>query len=214
MGRVRTAAANLLQLVDMVLDLGKLEAGKVQVRSASLALADFADELARRERIRPAAGVTFRCDAEPDLPVIETDAAKLTMILDNLISNAIKFTRAGSIVARVAHRREQACVEFEVDDTGPGIDPRHLSTIFEPFHQLERSADNPFGGFGLGLAIVHRYVQLLGGAITVRSALDVGTCFTVRLPYAPGHASATGVARYAGTPLAAPPSAAEPPPVA
>jgi signal transduction histidine kinase len=195
MARIRKAASNLLHLVDMVLDLGKLEAGKIPVRNTSVPLLDFADEMARRERIPLAPGVTFRCEADADLPVVETDPAKLTMVLDNLISNAIKFTRAGSITARVAHRREHALVEFEVEDTGPGIDSRHLATIFEPFHQLERSSDNPFGGVGLGLAIVRRYVELLGGTIAVRSAVGVGTCFTLRLPYRPGEAMPEGILR-------------------
>jgi signal transduction histidine kinase len=195
MARIRTAASNLLHLVDMVLDLGKLEAGKIPVRNTSVPLVDFAEEMARRERIPLAPGVTLRCEADADLPVVETDRAKLTMVLDNLISNAIKFTRAGTITTRVAHRREHALVEFEVEDTGPGIDGRHLATIFEPFHQLERSSDNPFGGVGLGLAIVRRYVELLGGTIAVRSAVGVGTRFTLRLPYRPGDAMPEGMLR-------------------
>ncbi len=186
MARIRTAASNLLHLVDMVLDLGKLEAGKIPVQSTSLALDTFVEEVAARERIPLARGVTLHCQAEPGLPVIETDRSKLTMVLDNLVSNAIKFTQEGSIAVRVTHDREGCRVQFEVEDTGPGIEPQHLETIFEPFHQLERSSDNPFGGVGLGLAIVHRYVELLGGTITVRSTVDVGTCFKLALPYRPG----------------------------
>jgi len=186
MGRIRTAASNLLHLVDMVLDLGKLEAGKIPVQSTSLALDTFVEELAERERIPLAPGVTMHCQAEPGLPVIETDRTKLTMVLDNLVSNAIKFTQEGTIAVRITHDREGCRVQFEVEDTGPGIEPQHLETIFEPFHQLERSSDNPFGGVGLGLAIVHRYVELLGGTITVRSTVDVGTCFNLALPYRPG----------------------------
>jgi signal transduction histidine kinase len=139
------------------------------------------------------------------------------MILDNLISNAIKFTQTGSIVVRVTHQRDQQCVQFEVEDTGPGIEPGHLETIFEPFHQLERSSDNPFGGFGLGLAIVHRHVGLLGGTIAVRSTVDVGTCFTLTLPYRPGATrardvgpgpAATAVSAATESPLSVEPRAA------
>lgn len=186
MGRIRTAASNLLHLVDMVLDLGKLEAGKIPVQSISIALDAFVEDLANRERIPLAPSVSLHCQAEPGLPVIETDPNKLTMVLDNLVSNAIKFTEEGMIAVRVTHDREQGRVRFEVEDTGPGIAPQHLETIFEPFQQLERSSDNPFGGVGLGLAIVHRYVELLGGTITVQSTLDVGTCFCLALPYRPG----------------------------
>jgi signal transduction histidine kinase len=217
MGRIRTAASNLLHLVDMVLDLGKLDAGKIPVQSTSLALETFVEDLAQRERIRLAPGVVFRCNADPDLPAIETDRTKLTMILDNLISNAIKFTQTGSIVVRVTHQRDQQCVQFEVEDTGPGIEPGHLETIFEPFHQLERSSDNPFGGFGLGLAIVHRHVGLLGGPIAVRSTVDVGTCFTLPLPYRTGATrardvgpgpTATAVSAATESPLSVEPRAA------
>ena len=202
MARIRTAASNLLHLVDMVLDLGKLEAGKIPVQSTSLALDAFVDDLANRERIPLAPGVSLHCQAEPGLPVIETDRSKLTMVLDNLVSNAIKFTQEGSITVRVTHDRDGCRVQFEVEDTGPGIEPQHLETIFEPFHQLERSSDNPFGGVGLGLAIVHRYVELLGGTITVRSTVDVGTCFQLALPYRPGASRSETATTTTHTPAA------------
>jgi signal transduction histidine kinase len=201
--RIHTAATNLLHLVDMVLDLEKLDAGKIPVDRLAVPMARFAAEAERRERIPLAAGVRLTYEIDPDLPVVETDPAKLTMVLDNLVGNAIKFTKRGTITVRIHDHAHEGCVQLEVEDTGPGIDPGQLATIFEPFHQVERSSDNPFGGVGLGLAIVRRYVRLLGGTIAVRSTATVGTCFTLRLPHRPPGTTTESDRAAAATPLPA-----------
>jgi signal transduction histidine kinase len=191
-GRIRESARTLLQLVDSVLDLGKLESGRMPVTKESLSLDRLVAALRARERLTPAPGVGLVWRVPPGLPVIETDAAKLTVVLDNLINNAIKFTSSGSITVTVRDVPSRQRVEISVADTGPGIDERNLATIFEPFHQLESTGARAYGGVGLGLAIVQRYVLLLGGEVAVRSTLGTGTTFVVTLPYRPHDVGRTG----------------------
>jgi len=181
--RILEAAGQQTQLVNGVLDLGRLESGKMPVEQQPVPLDRFLADLRQRQRLPAAARVVLDWRVPADLPVIETDRAKLDMVLENLITNAIKFTAVGSITISVRDRPAEAQVEFRVDDTGPGIDGRDLSTIFEPFRQVDGSSTRRYGGVGLGLAIVQRYVSLLGGEITVRSMLGSGSSFIVTLPY-------------------------------
>ena len=180
--RIHDAAHELLHLVDSILEFGKLEAGRMPVAAAPVALDRFVEHLQRRPRFALAPAATLRWDVPRDLPVIHTDAAKLSTILDNLINNAIKFTAQGSITVRVNDRAQNGSVEFRITDTGPGIAVEQLPLIFEPFHQAGPSS-HAAGGVGLGLAIVRRYVDLLGGAICVESTIGRGTTFAVTLPY-------------------------------
>ena len=114
------------------------------------------------------------------LPVLQTDPGKLKIILKNLLGNAIKFTKQGAIKVGVESREEG--VEMTVQDTGIGIPPEALSTIFEPFHQGESPVSGWMGGTGLGLAIVQRLVGLLGGWVKVESELGKGSTFRVWVP--------------------------------
>ena len=150
-----------------------------------VALDRFMDEFRERERVPLAPRVSLGWDIAPDLPAIETDPAKLTVVLDNLVNNAIKFTTAGIITVSVRPAREPGRVVFRVEDTGTGIAPEQQDAIFEPFHRIESGGDRNYGGAGLGLAIVQRYVTLLGGEITVRSEPGVGTTFEVTLACRP-----------------------------
>jgi signal transduction histidine kinase len=124
------------------------------------------------------------------LPLIETDAAKLGVVLDQLISNALKFTAAGHVEVSVHDIPERREVVFRVDDTGPGIAPDDLPTIFDAFRQVDASLTREHGGSGLGLALVKHYVLLLGGRIEVESHLGAGTRFIVTLPYRARHSAA------------------------
>ena len=132
-----------------------------------------------------APNVTLRWGIDPALSEIETDVAKLSIILDNLVNNAIKFTRNGTITVTASDVPGERCVVFRVEDTGPGIPSEHLAAIFEPFHQVDERSDRA-NGVGLGLAIVRGYASLLGGEIRVSSEPGVGTSFEVTLPYRPG----------------------------
>jgi signal transduction histidine kinase len=190
-GRIRDAALNLLQLVNSVLDLGKLESGQVPVTVQPILLERLMAQLQCRERVPLAPEVTLRWQLADNLPVLETDAGKLTIVLDNLVNNAIKFTAEGSITVSVRDLPELERVEFRVDDTGPGIDAAHVPLVFQPFHQVDSSSTKRHAGVGLGLAIVDSYIALLGGEVSVQSTLGSGSSFTVRLPYrwAPRHGS-------------------------
>ncbi len=183
--RIHEAAHELLRLVDSILELGKLEAGRMPVSAAPVPLGRFVEQLRRRPRLPLAPRTTLRWEVPAVLPVIHTDAAKLSTILDNLINNAIKFTAQGSIMVRVHDRAQNGSVEFRVADTGAGIATHQLAHIFEPFHQAG-PCRHAAGGVGLGLAIVRRYVHLLGGETCVESTLGRGTTFTVTLPYQAG----------------------------
>lgn len=182
-GRVREAAVGLLQLVDSVLDLGKLESGRMPVSNEPVPLDRFVGELQLTEHIPTAPDVALVWRVAPELPVVVTDPGKLAVVLNNLINNAIKFTQRGTITVSARDMGSEERVEFRVDDTGPGIPEGHLKTIFEPFHQEAGVGGNPYGGVGLGLAIVERHAELLGAEVSVRSAIGVGTTFTLRLPY-------------------------------
>ena len=183
--RIRKASHTLLQLVDDVLDLRRLESGKVPLEIEPVHLARFIGHFQRRERMPVAPNVALCWRIDPVLPEIETDAAKLSIVLDNLVNNAIKFTREGTITISVADVLGERRVVLRVEDTGPGIPKEHLAAIFEPFHQVDGRSNGP-GGVGLGLAIVRGYASLLGGEIGVCSEPGVGTSFEVTLPYRPG----------------------------
>jgi signal transduction histidine kinase len=183
LSRICEAARDQAHLVDSLLDLGKVEAGKMPVDNEPVRLERFVAELQSRQRMQLAPGVELQWDVPANLPLIETDQAKLAMVLDNLINNAIKFTSAGSIRVGIRDDQEKNHVEFCVEDTGPGIDQKDLPTIFEAFRQVDGSTTRVQSGVGLGLAIVRSYVGLLGGEITVRSVFGRGSTFTVTLPY-------------------------------
>jgi signal transduction histidine kinase len=182
---VRQASRSLLELVNGVLDLRKLEAGRMPVVLQPVALDRFMSEFRKRERMPLPAEVRLVWEIAPYLPAIETDPSKLTVILDNLVNNAIKFTSAGTITVSARFDRDLRRVVFHVADTGTGIAAEHQAAIFEPFHRIEGTADRSYAGAGLGLAIVRRYVTLLGGDITVRSEPGVGTTFELSLASRP-----------------------------
>lgn len=118
------------------------------------------------------------------LPQVRTDPVKLRMILKNLIDNAAKYTDEGTV--RIASSRTRDMLRFEVSDTGPGIPPDGLETIFDAFHQLDTPGTAKRGGVGLGLHIVSRLVTALGGSIDVQSKVGSGTTFAVMLPFHEG----------------------------
>jgi signal transduction histidine kinase len=129
-------------------------------------------------------GVQMQWRVPAALPTVRTDQAKLRIVLDNLVNNAIKFTLRGVITVGARHLVEDDVVEFRVEDTGPGINKADVAKIFEPFHQAPNGRDSKHGGVGLGLTIVDRYVRLLGGRVAVESTPGVGTRFVVTLPCA------------------------------
>ncbi len=181
--KIRSASRHLLDLINDILDLSKIEAGKMQLHVEPVDFHEVARELA--ETIQPL--VEAKCldyvqDIPEDLPLLQTDRTKLKQVLLNLLSNAIKFTHEGEITLEAAHLGEPDWVQMTVRDTGIGIEPEKLESIFEEFRQVDGSHTREYGGTGLGLSITRKLVDLLGGGITVDSDLNRGSVFTVEIP--------------------------------
>jgi signal transduction histidine kinase len=179
--KVRTNAAFLLALVEEFLDLSRLEAGErgLQIEPIELppllrALGEAFGLIAATRRL------SFVIDVPPDLPAVAADAGKLRVVIQNLLSNAAKFTPHGE-VQLVARARPDGAVAVAVRDTGPGIAPEHHEAIFDLFHRLAPH-DGATPGVGLGLALARRFARLMGGELTVDSALGAGATFTLVLP--------------------------------
>jgi PAS domain S-box-containing protein len=179
--RIRVSARHLLDLIEEVLTYARMEAQQDPLRIAPLATAELVDEIRAILGPRIAAkGLDFEVELKGDHEQVPTDSGKVRQILLNLLGNAVKFTEAGSVTLlaeRTANR-----LRLEVSDTGQGIEPEHLDRLFEPFWQGPRSAARVEEGTGLGLTIVQRSVDLLGGLIRVRTKPGVGSIFTVDIP--------------------------------
>ena len=173
-------AAYLLEMVEEFLDLSKLEAGAMHVKAERVALAPFLRELAESFTLIVNKDVAFVSDIPEDLPAVIAEAAKLRVVIHNLLTNAAKFTREGRIQL-VAAPLPDGRAAIRVIDTGPGIPPEQHEAIFEIFHQL-RPHDGETKGIGLGLALARRFTRMMGGDIAVESAPGTGSTFTVFLP--------------------------------
>ncbi len=171
----------LLEDIDDLLDLAKIEAGRMSARLEPLDAAAFAAEVvARFELQAKTRALSLRLEAEPDLPMVSTDAAKLRRILGNIIGNALKFTERGGV--SVAVRRAGGEVAIRVTDTGIGIPAAKLGEVFDAFHQLDQGGPRKYGGVGLGLAICRSLAELIGARLAVESREGGGSTFTMLLP--------------------------------
>jgi signal transduction histidine kinase len=171
----------LFELISMALDLNRLEAGQLPVDVEDIQVGDFLTEIkAEMQGLCDRSGLTCVWQVAAGLPSLSTDAGKLKVILKNLVSNAVKFTREGSMTVAVAERG--GGVEFSVIDTGIGIPANAQALIFEPFRQLDGSDTRRYGGSGLGLHIVQRLLDVLEGRITIQSEVGRGSTFRVWLP--------------------------------
>jgi signal transduction histidine kinase len=179
--RSRAAADHLRALIDDILDLAKIEAGKMQFIYEELDLRDVMREVSQQmEPMVRRKSLSYSTDVSPDTPRIVGDRTKLKQIMLNLLSNALKFTNRGGV--SIVVRPHAMGVRIDVNDTGIGISPQHLSVIWEDFRQVDQSRTREFGGTGLGLSITKKLVERLGGAISVESIISVGSSFTVLLP--------------------------------
>jgi PAS domain S-box-containing protein len=181
--RSRTAAEHLLSLINDILDLAKIEAGKMPVYVENVSMPQLINEVAQQvEPMAKSKHLTFTTAVSPDSPSVETDKTKVKQILLNLLSNAVKFTNRGSV--HLAVDWDDRSVLLAVTDTGVGIKPDEIDLIWEDFRQLDQSRTRSYGGTGLGLSITRRLTQQLGAEIAVSSVFGEGTTFSVRLPRA------------------------------
>ncbi|MCG3115991.1 MAG: ATP-binding protein [Candidatus Manganitrophus sp. SA1] len=181
---VRRNAKDLLYLVNDVLDLARIEAGKLPVSLEPLKLDLLLREVvAGMKPFLEKKALDIQWVLPEALPLMESDAGKMKQILTNLLSNAIKFTAKGQITIAVKDRPEKKGVEVGIQDTGVGIKPEELAKIFDAFHQADADTTREFGGVGLGLTIVKELVHLLKGEMTVESEYQKGSTFTLFFPY-------------------------------
>lgn len=178
--RILTSGNGLLAVVNDILDFSKLDAGRLALDPHPFAVAAFfEDNLALFEEQASAKGLALSATLAPEVPaLIEADAARLRQILANLMSNAVKFTRTGSIKVSVGYDPLLARLKVSVADTGEGISPDALKRLFARFTQADGSVSRRFGGTGLGLSICKSLAELMGGEVHVVSTLGVGSTFS------------------------------------
>lgn len=182
-GVVRNAQ-DLLNLVNDVLDLSKIEAGKLSVHPESFSLSPVLEEVvAGLKPFLDQKTLRVTLDRTDHVPPIKSDRGKVKQIFTNLIANAIKFTPKGTITIKERNRPGKKGVEIAVEDTGIGIRPEELPKLFSAFHQIDADLTREYGGVGLGLRIVKDLIDLLRGEIRVESEHQKGSTFTVFLPY-------------------------------
>jgi signal transduction histidine kinase/CheY-like chemotaxis protein len=187
LNRIVANGTHLLGLINDILDLSKIEAGRVELTLAPVLLADLVREtLAQLEshvRDRP---VALTAEVPENLAPLETDSGKLKQVLINLVGNALKFTEHGSVTVRVVADLTRRARRIDVVDTGIGIAPEQQAQIFEAFRQADNTTARRYGGTGLGLTISRALMDRMGGRITVSSTLGTGSTFSIVLPQTAG----------------------------
>ena len=210
--KIQAAGKHLLGLINDILDLSKIEAGKMELYFERVSLPAMVDDV--KMLVAPLIeknGNTLKVECPPDVDSIRTDATKLKQCIINLLSNAAKFTKNGTITLHVARRQDgdsPASVTFSVVDSGIGMSEEQLGRLFQAFTQADSSTTRNFGGTGLGLVITRHFCQMLGGDIGVTSTAGHGSTFTITLPDRPEKAEAAirtrlPAAAEAGHPLSA-----------
>jgi PAS domain S-box-containing protein len=181
LARGRAAAEHLLALINDILDLAKIEAGKMPLHVAQVTIRDIVLEVGQQiEPMVRKKQLQFTTDVSPEVPPIMTDRTKVKQVLLNLLSNAVKFTTKGGVTLRA--RPAEAGVQIDVIDTGIGIRAEDLQAIWEDFRQVDQSRTREFGGTGLGLSITRKLLDRLGGSVMVHSNYGEGSVFSVTLP--------------------------------
>lgn len=177
--RVGRSGRHLLELVNDILDLSKIEAGRMELVQEQVALEPMVRSLA--EELEPLVTANRnRLELELEAHTVNTDSARLRQCVLNLLSNALKFTEDGVVWVRLYARCDRICIE--VTDTGIGMDAEALERLFEPFGQGSATTARRYGGSGLGMSITKKLTELLGGELLVRSAPGTGSTFTIEIP--------------------------------
>jgi len=179
---VQTSGKHLLRLINNVLDLAKIEAGRMELALADYSVQDVVESV--RATLRPLAeakGLQFLASVPGDLPLAYGDPGRLTQCLMNLAGNSLKFTKAGSVSISVERNGGGALV-YRVADTGIGIPPDKIGSLFTEFRQTDATIASEYGGTGLGLSITRKFVEMHGGRIWVESEPDKGSVFIFEVP--------------------------------
>jgi signal transduction histidine kinase len=183
LGRIESNGRHLLTIINEILDISRIEAGRMPLQSSKLKVADLVAEVkAELEPIIMRSKLAVSIHLDKELPVLFTDRQKVKQILLNLMSNALKFTHHGSITIATRRNRGERTVAISVTDTGIGIASADQDKIFEDFRQLDNSPTRAYGGTGLGLSICRRLAEMMDGRIDVQSQLGRGSTFTLTLP--------------------------------
>lgn len=181
LGMVQSSARHLLELINDVLDISKIEAGQLEIRRAAFDLGASVEKVvASLQPLAHKRGLALRVDLSGAPSSLTSDRRRVEQILLNLLNNALKFTERGSVTLAVS--ATASSTRLQVVDSGIGMRPEDLSRLFQPFHQLDNGLQRRHEGTGLGLAITHRLTELLGGTIHVDSEWGQGSVFTVELP--------------------------------
>ncbi|MGH7318204.1 MAG: ATP-binding protein [Candidatus Rokuibacteriota bacterium] len=199
LGKINAAGKHLLELINAVLDLSKIEAGRMELYLETFSVPTLVGEIAAV--IQPLAAkngtrLDVRCD--PAVGGMHADLTKVRQALFNLLSNACKFTERGTVTLSARREPDNGWIVFDVTDTGIGMTAEQMGRLFQEFSQAEASTSRRYGGTGLGLALSRRLCRLMGGEVTVASEPGRGSTFTVRLPAQgkePGESAAGGGAR-------------------
>lgn len=185
LGKINAAGRHLLSLINDILDLSKIEAGKIELFLETFDVKVAVDDVV--STIEPLAlknGNRLEVEADGDVGTMHADLVRIRQCLFNLLSNACKFTEKGVVALRL--RRElvgdEAWMVFEVTDSGIGMTPEQMAKLFRPFTQADASSTRKYGGTGLGLSITKRFSEMLGGTVVVDSVIGKGSTFTLRLP--------------------------------
>lgn len=214
-GRIRAAGVHLLSLINDILDISKIEAGRMTISAEYADVADLV--LTAVNAVLPQMDKNrnrFQVHCPPNIGLLNSDATKVRQALINLLSNAAKFTEDGEVKLTVTRHEQDGKMwfRFEVADTGIGIPADKLDKLFKAFSQVDDSPTRKYGGTGLGLALSQRLCELIGGRITVQSTVGKGSVFTIEIPTELGAVLPAPTLRLADLPSAA--EASEPPPVA
>jgi two-component system sensor histidine kinase/response regulator len=192
LNKIQSSARTLLGIINDILDLSKIEAGRLEINNTIFNLDKLMQNVSTVTALKAQEkGLTLSFNRDPDVPLLITgDPLRLGQVLVNLIGNAVKFTDAGEIIVEIKkipkEKRKQALLEFSIRDTGIGMTPEQASIIFSPFTQADGSMTRRYGGTGLGLAISKQLVEQMGGTISVVSSFGVGSTFTFTILQGPG----------------------------
>jgi signal transduction histidine kinase/CheY-like chemotaxis protein len=183
--KINGAGKHLLALINDILDLSKIEAGKMELFLEKFEVSELITEIA--STIRPLVeqnANTLHIECSPDLGTMEADQIKVRQGLFNLLSNAVKFTQQGDVTLKAMRERMNGSdwIVFRVTDTGIGLSAEQIVKLFQDFTQADASTTRKFGGTGLGLALTRRFCQMMGGDVTVHSVPNEGSVFTIKLP--------------------------------